>query len=61
MKITDDTKGIKVELKTSLVSTNYELSYSELAAMIGQFMSQQDMTNERFIETFLNSNVIVNN
>ena len=38
MKITDDTKGIKVEVETSIVTTNFEFSYAEMAAAIGQFM-----------------------
>lgn len=53
MKITDDTKGIKVEVKTSLGSTKYEVSFFEMAAMIGQFQAQHDMTNEQFIKTFI--------
>ena len=57
MKITDDTKGIKIEVETSIVTTNYELSYAELAAAIGQFMAQHDMDDERFIRTFINGNV----
>ena len=56
MKITDDKKGIKIEVKTSLVSTNYEMGYCELASIIGQFMSQHDMSNEDFIKTFFSDN-----
>ena len=57
MKITDDTKGIKVEVETSIVTTNFEFSYAELAAAIGQFMAQHEMTDESFIRTFINSNI----
>ena len=56
MKITDNEKGMKIEIKTSLVTTMYEVAFHEMAAIIGQFMGNNDMTNERFIKTFLSDN-----
>lgn len=53
MTIKDDTKGIKIEIKTSLSTTKYEVTSYELAAIIGQFMGSNDMTNESFFEMFL--------
>lgn len=52
MTIKDDTKGIKIEIETSLSTTKYEVASYELAAIIGQFMGCNDMTNERFLEMF---------
>lgn len=52
MTIKDDTKGIKIEIETSLSTTKYEVASYELAAIIGQFMGCNDMTNERFFEMF---------
>lgn len=57
MKITDDSKGIKIEVKTTLSKTRYEVEYFELASIIGQFMAEHDMTDERFFETFFNNSI----
>lgn len=53
MKIQDDTKGIQIDIKTSLVSTHFEVSYTEMAAIIGSFEARNEITDENFIDTFL--------
>lgn len=52
MTITDTKKGIKVEVQTFISSSNYEVSGFEMAAIIGQYMAQHDLTDEQFINQF---------
>lgn len=52
MTITDTKKGIKVEVQTFMSSSNYEVSGFEMAAIIGQYMAQHDLTDEQFINQF---------
>ena len=52
MKIKDDKKKIDIEVETSL-RTRFEVTYTEMAAIIGQFMADKDMSDERFISTFI--------
>lgn len=52
MTITDKTKGIKLEVTTSICTTMFELSGFELAAMIGQYMGKHELTDEQFIKQF---------
>lgn len=54
MNIKDYQKGIYLELNTSLSTTTIELSWAEMAASIGVFMSLYDLTKEEFISAFLN-------
>lgn len=53
MKIIDYKKGIYLELNTSLSTTTIELSWAEMAASIGVFMSVYDLTKEDFISSLL--------
>ena len=53
MTIQDENKGIKFEIKTSLSKTRYEVTDYEMAAIIGSYMGQNDLTNEQFVNRFL--------
>ena len=52
MKIQDETKEINIDIKMSLAHTKVEVAGYELAAIIGSYMGQNDMTNEQFIYMF---------
>ena len=53
MKIEDESKGIKFEIKTSLSKTRYEVTDFEMAAIVGSYMGQNDLTTEQFVNRFL--------
>ena len=57
MKIKDEKHGINIQVETHLSTTSFELSYFEMAAAIGQFIAEHDITEQDFLNRFFHDAV----